>query len=144
MIIRIVKTYYKYLLLVLWMILIFMLSSEVSTISSARSSFIAGSISSYLPAFISVDSVVFFVRKSAHIFAYFVLGILTYNVSKDCKKITFKSMFMFSYLFVLLYAISDEIHQLFVPGRSCELRDVLIDFTASVVGILIYIRLIPQ
>jgi len=123
------------------MVLIFILSSEVSTISAARSTFLAGFISSYLPSFISVDSLVFFVRKSAHIFAYFVLGILIFNVIKDYGKLTFKSVFISSSLFVLLYAITDEIHQLFVQGRSCELRDVLIDFIAGVVGIVIYISI---
>ena len=37
--------------------------------------------------------------------------------------------------FVLVYALSDEFHQLFVPGRSGELRDVMIDTAAGVVGV---------
>jgi VanZ family protein len=36
---------------------------------------------------------------------------------------------------VVLYAVSDEIHQLFTPGRSGEIRDVLIDSVAGMVGI---------
>ena len=38
----------------------------------------------------------------------------------------------------ILYAISDKLHQLFVIGRSCELRDVFIDSLGSVSGIIIY------
>lgn len=38
----------------------------------------------------------------------------------------------------ILYATSDELHQLFVMGRSCELRDVFIDSLGSVSGIIIY------
>jgi len=34
-----------------------------------------------------------------------------------------------------LYAVTDEIHQLFVPGRSGELRDVMIDSIAALVGV---------
>ena len=38
----------------------------------------------------------------------------------------------------ILYATSDELHQLFVMGRSCELRDVFIYSLGSVSGIIIY------
>lgn len=38
----------------------------------------------------------------------------------------------------LTYATTDEIHQLFVAGRSCELRDVIIDTIASGLGIAIF------
>ena len=38
----------------------------------------------------------------------------------------------------VLYATSDEIHQRFVPGRSCELRDVLIDTCGVLLGVTIY------
>lgn len=45
---------------------------------------------------------------------------------------------MIASAFVLLYAVSDEFHQRFVPGRSSEVRDVMIDTTAGVVGVGIY------
>ena len=35
-----------------------------------------------------------------------------------------------------LYAVTDEVHQYFVPGRSCELRDVLVDTSGALTGIL--------
>ena len=35
------------------------------------------------------------------------------------------------------YAISDEVHQLFVPGRAGQVRDVLIDSAGSLLGIII-------
>ena len=38
-----------------------------------------------------------------------------------------------------LYAASDELHQLFIPGRSGEVRDVLIDTSGGAVGAMIYI-----
>ena len=37
----------------------------------------------------------------------------------------------------LLYAISDEIHQAFIPGRGPQIAEVGIDFSGVVVGILI-------
>ena len=44
-------------------------------------------------------------------------------------------------IFCFIYACTDEFHQLFVMGRSCEMRDVLIDTLGSFVGILIYYKI---
>lgn len=49
----------------------------------------------------------------------------------------FKFSYLISSVICLAYAVSDEIHQYFVPGRSCELRDVFIDFSGSVLGIIL-------
>ena len=46
--------------------------------------------------------------------------------------------FIFSLMFCILYAISDELHQLFVPGRGAQVKDVLIDSFGSFVGIGFY------
>ena len=46
-----------------------------------------------------------------------------------------------SWLTGTLYALSDEFHQRFVPGRSCSLRDVLIDSAGCLSGILITVIL---
>ena len=37
----------------------------------------------------------------------------------------------------VLYAVTDEVHQYFVPGRSCELRDALIDACGVAAGVAI-------
>ena len=36
------------------------------------------------------------------------------------------------------YAASDELHQLFVPGRSCQFRDVCIDSAGVLAGVLVF------
>ena len=77
------------------------------------------------------------VRKSAHFLEYLILGILMINVVKNYKDIN-NCLFFMSLLFCIMYAISDEVHQLFIPGRSCEILDVLIDSTGSLIGIFIY------
>ncbi len=46
--------------------------------------------------------------------------------------------FVFSLIFCILYAITDEIHQLFVPGRGTEVTDVLIDGIGALIGIGLY------
>ena len=77
------------------------------------------------------------VRKSAHLIEYFCLGILAINVLKDYHKINIW-MVLICIVFCMLYALSDEIHQMYVPGRSCELRDIFIDTSGSIIGIIIY------
>ena len=62
---------------------------------------------------------------------------------KDFTGIEYK-LVLISILVVLLYSISDEVHQLFVPGRSGEAFDVMIDtmggFISTNILYLIYRR----
>ena len=39
---------------------------------------------------------------------------------------------MYSLFIVLGYAITDEVHQYFIPGRAMAIRDVIIDFSGGV------------
>jgi len=42
-----------------------------------------------------------------------------------------------SWLLTILFAISDEIHQYFVPGRSAQLQDVIRDGKGALIGCLL-------
>ena len=53
------------------------------------------------------------------------------------KKLVYRGLF--AAVFSCIYASSDEIHQLFVPGRAGQVRDVLIDTSGAVAGILLAI-----
>jgi VanZ family protein len=132
------KTLYKFALLLAWMLLIFLFSSEVANSSSARSDVIVQIVSQSISW--PQDILTFLIRKAAHIFIYFVLGVLMINVVKDFTPTTRRAVLL-SILCVMLYAVSDELHQLFIPGRSAELRDVLIDTAAGSVGVGLYIVL---
>lgn len=129
--------YYKYALLIGWMVFIFILSNETAGTSSGRSDAVANIITNSLHINIPQDLLTFLTRKAAHIIAYFILGILAFNIIRAYNLNT-KRAILFSILFAFLYAVSDEIHQLFVPGRSGEIRDVLIDTTAAALGVYIY------
>lgn len=135
------------ILLISWMILIFSLSAETATESSQTS---GGTISLILeiiyPKFseLSIENrqeliapFQFIVRKSAHFLIYVVLGFLSFLAVAPYEKMLLKYKHLSSGLICLLYAVSDEIHQLFVVGRSCELRDMFIDFSGAVLGISI-------
>src|SRR5699024_12349689 len=62
-----------------------------------------------------------FLRKLAHFFAYAFLAMLIYYAYRG------KHRRFFTLMSSLLFAISDEIHQLFIHVRSAEVRDVLIN-----------------
>lgn len=74
-----------------------------------------------------------FVRKAAHVFLFFVLGIILRLISQQYNLTTLQ-MFWFAAAFCCLYAVSDETHQLFVEGRGCQAADMAIDTAASAVG----------
>ena len=44
---------------------------------------------------------------------------------------------MISFILGVIYAITDEVHQYFVPGRSCEFKDVCIDGSGVLFGIVL-------
>ncbi len=67
------------------------------------------------------------IRKFAHSFEYFILTILYLFALKNSLKISQKKAILVSIVLAILYAISDETHQLLVPGREGKIQDVLID-----------------
>ena len=87
-----------------------------------------------------LESIDFFIRKSAHFIEYFILGVLSFMSFRDLRFL-FKgkrvAQAVPAVLFCAVYAVSDEIHQLFVKGRYGCLRDVLIDTFGSIVAVLI-------
>lgn len=117
------------LLVILWMLFIFKMSSYNSTSSNNQSGFIVNIISNILN-FNDLDTLSFIIRKTAHFTEYFILGLLTYNMTYNYKKKTYLSI-----IICILYAISDELHQSLVPGRSCQILDILIDSSASILAI---------
>ena len=80
------------------------------------------------------------VRKSAHFIAYMTLGMCAFGAFWF---ITRKGMRYFvSVIICAAYAGSDEIHQLFVEGRTGKLRDVIIDTSGACAGALICLMVV--
>ncbi len=77
------------------------------------------------------------VRKTAHATEYAVLGMFLIGVFYP-----FKKYYLFSFLCSFVYSVTDEVHQLFVPGRSGQPLDVLIDSLGAFLGILILLGII--
>ena len=90
------------------------------------------------------QTMVFLVRKGAHFTEYTILGFFLVPAVKEWMSADQAQMpdiagrtHLISWLTGTLYAVTDEIHQYFVPGRSCELRDMGIDSCGVLAGVLI-------
>lgn len=77
------------------------------------------------------EGLTFIVRKAAHFSEYALMGFLWYIWLGNKRRNV-----LISFGATALYAMTDEFHQLFVPGRSGELRDVLVDSAGGAAGIL--------
>ena len=120
------------LLVTLWMIFIFVMSSFDATSSSNQSNFIVDIITSIINIK-DIGLLSLIIRKLAHFIEYFILGVLVINfITRYDKKI------IIAILLCIIYATSDEIHQIFVPGRSCQIIDIMIDSLGSIMGIYLY------
>lgn len=133
------------ILIIINCLVIFKFSSEQSEKSDNRSGVVVEKIIELNPENKKLSSeelakkkekIVTPVRKTAHFTVYTCLGVLLYTFSKTFKGKE-KWKVLASILLAFLYACSDEVHQYFVPGRSCEFRDVCIDTCGVVFGIII-------
>ena len=133
------------ILVIIWMLLIFNFSNQKAYYSTKLSdSFIYKTICKVYKVFHSnvseekldmiVSDYTVIVRKLAHFTIYLILGILVLLFIREFK-LDFKYTFIIPILICFIYAISDETHQLFVEGRSGELRDIFIDTLGSCIGI---------
>lgn len=135
---------------VTWMGLIFIFSGQANSNQITQAAF--GSLN-------------FWIRKLAHVSEYAILAILvrqtlaqlapsytnedTGNTNitnfdspgRDTSSKQAITLNVAAVLFSFVYAISDEWHQSFIPGRSAAYQDVLIDTSGAVAGIILYMVL---
>lgn len=145
---------------ILWMIIIFLFSAqpaEQSTDISHRAGELVGIV--FVPGFKQWEperqqsfaaQIDFGVRKTAHAMEYAFLCaliLLAFHFYVRTRYSRAVSVFRWrfrnritemclgvSVLVAVAYAVTDEVHQLFVPGRSGRITDVLIDGAGAVVG----------
>lgn len=120
--------------MLLWMFLIFLMSSFDATESTNQSNFIVNIITNIFKIE-NIELLSFIIRKLAHLTEYLILGLLVANMF---TKNNINNLYLISIILCIIYATSDEIHQLFVPGRACQLRDILIDSIGSITGVYLY------
>lgn len=139
-----------------WCVFIFQMSAKGGDVSQGMSDgVIVSAIKVLYPGFASlnpdaqtaaISAWSFPVRKAAHLSEYAVLGLLASNACiqlarvrgrEVCLRCDGKRLLLFAFVLCVLYAASDEFHQLFVDGRSGQLRDVVIDSCGAAVGVLV-------
>lgn len=129
-------------LLILQMCFIFIMSSFGHNSSDAQSNLFVDFIAQNFPhvrhglenSLISLSTLIFLVRKTAHFTEYAILGSLFFINLRNTPKDLIERPLVISILFSFLYACTDELHQIFVPGRSAQFRDILIDTLGASFG----------
>ena len=134
-----------WLLVVLWMLLIFSFSQKEASTSSSESRKIVSKVVYTIEKNKSkqekeriVDLAHIPFRKFAHGFEYAILCILLLLALKTTNiKINYN--YIIALIICIIYACTDEAHQLFITGRSGEFKDVCIDTAGSSIGLILYI-----
>lgn len=131
------KRLIKWLLVVVWLVVIFMFSSQVGNVSEQNNRFF---IKVLQAVGLDLDKSLgswsnFIVRKAAHCTEYFILYMLVYNALIDDT--TIRKAYALALLVVFLYACTDEYHQSFVPGRGPSFRDVLVDSSGGLLALIV-------
>jgi len=134
-------------LIIVVMVIIFVLSAQDSIDSSDTS----GGLTAALLSLFGIDSgsmseaeftkAEALVRSAAHFSEYALLAFLaafllaTYKIKRAC-------VLLFSVAFAAFYAITDEIHQIFVPGRAAQISDWLIDVSGAFLGATVVLMIL--
>lgn len=141
---NVVKKMIKGCIVILCMVIIFSFSMDNSKESTRKSEGVILEVTSFLGFDLTSQQQqyiveLFFVpvRKAAHFFIYLVLGITLISFLREFS-IPIRKLILLSIFLAFLYACSDEIHQLFVAGRSGQASDVLLDTVGASVGVGIY------
>jgi VanZ family protein len=120
---------WRYGPLIVWAALIFIGSSDLLS-SSHTSSFIVKPLRLLFPrASDETLSVIhFFLRKIGHFTEYAILAFLAGRAFRGSSTGWLRQRWLLvSLIFVVVYALSDEFHQMFVPTRTASIYDSLID-----------------
>lgn len=134
------------LAVVFWMAIIFKLSAQPGEQSNLLSSKVTGVIVNLAQRFrpdVNVVSLNHFIRKCAHFLAYLVLGVIMLFAMRRIGLLDKRGV-GFALLICIGYAITDELHQAFVPGRTPKLTDVFIDSSGALLGIGIYLLFVED
>lgn len=125
---------YKLIFVITIMIIIFIFSHDSGSTSTIKSNILVNGFYNIFNFNINRRLLTKIIRKSAHISLYALLGFSVSNYLIDFNK----KIYINSILFILIYSISDEVHQLFIPNRSGSIIDILIDLIGGIIGIILW------
>lgn len=139
------KGFFPWVLLFVTMLLIFLLSSQSTMETQQLSKALSEKILEFQALIFGkagysgadVEELNWKLRKLAHFMLFLLLGILSAyalaNSPSARRKWTLTAI-----LICILYAAGDELHQMFVLGRTASLQDVLLDTMGAITGIVLY------
>jgi len=148
---------------VLWAVFIFVLSAQSATISDGTSRGLVREVAGFVasvthwtalspadPGFEErIDLVDSVFREAMHAVEYLVLGLLVglgvrLRAGRGWRKRTDRRQVLrialFCWLACVAYSLTDEFHQLFVPGRAFQLLDLTLDAIGSAIGVISSLR----
>lgn len=88
-------------------------------------------------------AVQFLIFKTLHLIEYGMLYILLYRSLRNTKKAPDWQHRYDAWLVAVMYAILDEIHQVFVPTREGRMRDIAIDAIGVTLAALVLWKFLP-
>lgn len=144
-----VLRYLAGVLAIVWMCIIFAFSAQTKEESSAVSESLSYRMVSSTRFFFHwnlddeqvreiANTIEYFVRKGAHMTEFAIMSILLFIWLGLWEMTLFRRGTM-AFVITAVYAASDEFHQLFVPGRSGRVSDVLIDSSGALAGVIVFI-----
>ena len=114
-------------------VIIFILSSQDKKVSGTNSLKVLTAVTDFISRIFNISinlekitELHNFFRKTAHFGIYTALSVFSYNTFRIIIPDK-KHAVTIAFIFCIIMSISDEIHQIFIPGRSAEFRDVGID-----------------
>lgn len=110
---------------ILWALVIFLFSSQPTTKASG------------------IHWQDFIIKKTAHVTEYFVFTILLFRAFKNSGR-TVKNALLVSAVLAIVYALTDEFHQSFTPGRDPRLRDIGFDTLGALVATFTVGKYLPK
>lgn len=116
-------------------VIIFRFSCDTGKESAEVSAGLLSIIIEFIGKFISHN----LLRKIAHFCEFAALG---FFVAGGIKFSFDRNKFYIPLIPCVLYSLSDEIHQYFVPERACRVFDIFVDSCGSLTGILVFALLI--
>lgn len=143
----VIKRIFLFAMLFYYYIIIASFSAQTATVSSSSSEGVTALIYDTVVSLLDkngsigkkyfVEAAEHIVRKCAHFgnFTLYSLFVSAYVVSFKEKTLKLAAV---AFSVCVQSAVFDEVHQLFVQGRSCQLSDMLIDSSGAMLGILIF------
>jgi hypothetical protein len=86
----------------------------------------------------------FLFKKTIHFFEFGILFLLFYRAFNKTVDWPSNKIAIWAIILTVLYAISDEYHQSFIPGRTATVRDVMIDSAGAFFAWISLWKLLPK